>query len=60
MNTSHSYVQGLDKETISLNFRLDIGITKFKDIDEFVSLTKDRKGRGSKIPIHSVRKNEKK
>ena len=33
-------VKGLDKETIFLNFRLDIGITNFNDIDKFTPLTK--------------------
>ena len=33
-------VEGLDKETIYFNFRLDIGITNFNDMDEFVSVTK--------------------
>ena len=54
-------VKGLDKEANYFNFRLDIGITKFNDMDEeFVSVTKHMKGRESKIPIHSVRKNPKK
>ena len=53
-------VKGLDKETIYFNFRLDIGITNFNDMDEFVSVTKHMKGRESKIPIHPVRKNPKK
>ena len=52
-------VKGLDKETIYFNFRFNIGITKFDDIDEFVSVTKHMKGRESKIPIHSVEKNPK-
>ena len=50
----------LDKETIYFNFTLDSGITKFNDMDEFVSLTKHMKGRESKISIHPVRKNSKK
>ena len=33
-------VKGLDKETIYFNFRLDISITNFNDMDEFVSVTK--------------------
>ena len=53
-------VKGLDKETIYFNFRLDIGITNFNNIDEFVSVTKYMKGRESKVPIHPVRKNPKK
>ena len=53
-------VKRLDKETIYFNFRLDIGITNFNDMDEFVSVTKHMKGRESKIPIHPVRKNPKK
>ena len=53
-------VKGLDKETIYFNFRLDIGITNFNNIDEFASVTKYMKGRESKIPIHPVRKNPKK
>ena len=44
-------VKGLDKETIYFNFRLDIGITKFNDMDEFASVTKHMKGRKSNIPI---------
>ena len=42
-------VKRLDKETIYFNFRLDIGITNFSDVDEFVSVTKHTKGRKSKI-----------
>ena len=53
-------VKRLDKETIYFNFRLDIGINGFNDMDEFVSITKHMKGRESKIPIHPVRKNPKK
>ena len=53
-------VKGLDKETIYFNFRLDIGINNFNDMDEFVSVTKPMNGRESKIPIHPVRKNPKK
>ena len=53
-------VRGLDKETTYFNFRLDIGITKFNDMDELVSVTKHMKGKESKIPIHPVRKNPKK
>ena len=49
-------VEGLDKETISFNFRLDIGITKFNDMNEFVCITKHMKGREGKIPIHPVKK----
>ena len=52
-------VKGLDKEPIYFNFRLDIGITNFNDMDEFVSVTKHMKGRESKIPIHPVVKNPK-
>ena len=32
--------EGLDKETIYFNFRLDIGITEVNDMDEFISVTK--------------------
>ena len=53
-------VKGLDKETIYFNFRLDIDITNFNDMDEFVSVTKHMKGRESKTPIHPVIKNLKK
>ena len=68
-------VKGLDKETIYFNFRLDIDITNFSDMDEFVSVTrhmkgndmdkfvsvtKHMKGRESKIPIDPMRKNPKK
>ena len=53
-------VKGLDKETIYFNFRLDIGITNFYNMDESVSVTKHTKGRERKIPIHPVRKNPKK
>ena len=53
-------VKGLDKETFYFNFRLDIGINNFNDMDEFVSVTKPVNGRESKIPIHPVRKNPKK
>ena len=53
-------VKGLDKETIYFNFRLDIGINDFNDMDEFVSVTKLMKGRESKIPILPVRRNPKK
>ena len=53
-------VNGLDKETIYFNLRVDIGITKFNDMDGFVSVTKYMKGKESKIPIHPVRKNPKK
>ena len=53
-------VKGSAKETIYINFRLDIGINNFNDMDEFVSVTKPMKGRESKIPIHHVRKNPKK
>ena len=50
-------VKGLDKVTIYFNFRLDIGINNFNDMDEFVSVTKPMKGSESKISIHPVRKN---
>ena len=53
-------VKGLDKETIYFNFRLDIGITNFINMDEFVSVIKHMKGRESKILIQPVRKNPKK
>ena len=53
-------VKGSDKETIHFNFRLDIGINNFNDMNEFVSVTKPMEGRESKIPIHPVRKNPKK
>ena len=53
-------VKGLDKETIYFNFRLDIGINNFNDMDEFVFVTKPIKGRESRILIHTVRKNPKK
>ena len=53
-------VKGSDKETIYFNFRLDIGINNFSDMDEFVSVTKSMKGRESKIPIQPVRNNSKK
>ena len=53
-------VKGLDKETVYFNFRLDMGIIYWYDMDEFVSITKHMKGRESKIPIHPVRKNPKK
>ena len=43
-------VKGLDKETISFNFRLDIGISNFNDIDE-----RYMNGRESEIPIHPAR-----
>ena len=33
-------VKGLDKETIYFDFRLDIGITNFNDMDEFAPVTK--------------------
>ena len=38
-------VKRLDKETIYFNFRLDIGITDFNDMDEFVSVTKQGRQR---------------
>ena len=53
-------VKRLDKKTICFNFRLDIGINKFINMDEFVSITKHMKGRESKTPIHPVRMNKKK
>ena len=53
-------VKGSDKETICFNFRLDIGINNFNDMDKFVFVTKPMKGRESKILIHPVRKNPKK
>ena len=31
-------VEGLDKETIYFNFRLDIGITNFHEMDEFAPI----------------------
>ena len=43
-------VKVLDYETIYFNFRLDIGLTNFNDMD----------GRESKIRGHSVGKNPKK
>ena len=52
-------VRGLDKVTIYFNFRLDIGINNFNDMNEFVFVTKPMKGRESKIPIHPVTKNPK-
>ena len=52
-------VKGIDKETIYFNLRLDIGITKFNDMDEFVSVTKHMKNRESKIQIQPVRKKPK-
>ena len=53
-------VKGSDKETTYFNFRLDIGINSFNDIDEFVSVAKPMKGRESKNPVYPVRKNPKK
>ena len=53
-------VKGLDKETVYFNFRLDMGIIYWYDMDEFVSITKHMKGRESKISIHPVIKNLKK
>ena len=53
-------VEGLDKETTYFSFRLDIGITKFNNMDQFVSITKHMKGRECKISIHLARKNPKK
>ena len=38
-------VKGLDKETIYFNFRLDIGITNFNDMDEFGPVTKHEQQR---------------
>ena len=60
MNSSHKFKKGLDKETTYFNFRLNIRITNFNDMDEFVSVSKHMKDRESKIPIHPVRKNPKK
>ena len=53
-------VKGSDKKTIYFNFKLDISINNFNDMNEFVSITKPMKGRESKIPINPVRKNPKK
>ena len=53
-------VKGLDKETIYFNFRLEIGIINFNNMDEFVSVTKHMKDKESKIPIYHVRINPKK
>ena len=33
-------LKGLDKKTIYFNFRLDIGITNFNNMDEFAPVTK--------------------
>ena len=33
-------VKGLDKDTIYFTFRLDIGITKFNDMDKYAPVTK--------------------
>ena len=55
MNSSHSYGKGLDKEKIYFRIRLNIGITNFNNMEEFVSMTKRMKGRESKM-----RKNPKK
>ena len=38
-------VKGLDQETIHFNFRLDIGITNFEDMDEFSPVTKHERQR---------------
>ena len=38
-------VKGLDKETIYFNFRLNIGITNFNDMDEFATVTKHERQR---------------
>ena len=38
-------VKCLDRETIYFNFRLDIGITSFNDIDEFAPVTKHERQR---------------
>ena len=46
----------LDKETIYFNFRLDIGITKFNDMDEFVSVTKHCEGQRRQNPNPSYEK----
>ena len=40
-------VKGLDKETIYFNFRLDIGITNFNNMDESVYVTKHMNKRKS-------------
>ena len=53
-------VKGLDKETSHFNFRLDIGIINFNNMNQFVSVAEHMKGRESKIPINPVRKNPKK
>ena len=53
-------VKALDKETVYFNCRLDVGVTNFNDIDEFVFVNKQMKDRESKIPIHHLRKNPKK
>ena len=53
-------VKELDKEIIYFNFRLDININNFNDMDEFVSVTEPMKCGESKIPIHPVGKNPKK
>ena len=47
-------------ETISFNFRLDIGPTNLNDMDEFVPVTKHMNSTESKIQIHIVKKNKKK
>ena len=52
--------KGLDNKTIYFNFRLDLCITNFSNMNEFVSVTKYMKFRESKIPIHPVRNNQKK
>ena len=51
-------IKKLDKETIYFDFRFDIGITNFNDMDEFVSVTKYMKC--GEIPIHPVIKNPEK
>ena len=43
-------------ETISFNFRLDIGPTNLNDMDEFVPVTKHMNSTESKIQIHLVKK----
>ena len=53
-------LKGLDKDTIYFDFRLDVRITNFNDMDGFLSVNKHMKGRESKIPIHPVRKNSQK
>ena len=59
MNFSHSYGKRV-KETIYFNFRVDIGITNFNNIDELIFVTKHKKGREIKFPIYPVKQNLKK